>query len=313
MKTAVKQALPYLPRFVQRGLRALAERRRQNSKTKRKQRTQVSLADLLAKLDALGMQGDVLLHASLSNIGQFDCTPQQIAGALAQRLIGPATTLLVPALSYNTTMKEHLDTVAGFDVRTAPNAMGAISNILMQRPDALRSVHPSHSVVAIGEHAAYYVHGHESDPTPFGPNSPYHKLTMSNGSIVMLGVGLNSVTNFHVIEDLLGPAMPFKVYLSSARDVACVRTDGSTIAVTAVCHDPSVSAIRQCERARKFLQRDGAIRTASFGESEISVIDARGFSRTLLKMLLAGESIYGPVHMNTSQKDAVVAALEHLA
>lgn len=313
MKTALKQTLPYLPRFLRKGIRSIAEHKRQIAKAERKQRTQVSLTDLLEQLDVLGVEGDVLLHASLSNIGQFDCPPPQIAAALAQRLMGTSGTLLVPALSYNTTMKEYLDTVAGFDVRNAPNAMGAISSILMQRPDAHRSVHPSHSVVAMGARATYYVQAHESDPTPFGLNSPYHKLTMAKGSIVMLGVGLNSVTNFHVIEDLLGTAMPVKVYLSSARQVPCIRADGSPITVTGACHDPRISAIRQCERARSFLQREGAIRTTPFGESEVSVIDARAFSRTLLQMLLEETSIYGPVQLNTSQRDAVLAALEYLA
>lgn len=313
MKRTLKKTLPYLPRSVQQWLRSLAERKRQADKVTRKQRTQVRLADLLAHLDDFRLRGDVILHSSLSNIGKFDCSPQQIAEAFAERLVGPGRTLLLPALPYNTTMKEYLDGVTGFDVRSAPNAMGAIPNILMGRNGALRSVHPSHSVVSLGERAADYVGDHEQDVTPFAGNSPYRKLTMANGSILMLGVGLNSVTNFHVYEDLLGAAMPIQVYLPSPRKVPCVRGDGSPIEVTAVCHDPRVSAIRQCERARPFLKKEGAIRTVLFGESELSVIDARGFSRTLLKMLLLGESIYGPVCLNAGQRRAVESSLEFLA
>ncbi|MDO9235913.1 MAG: AAC(3) family N-acetyltransferase [Aquabacterium sp.] len=313
MKKTLKRALPHLPKPLQQWLRSLAERKRQADKAKRKERTQVRLDDLLAQLDAFDLKGDIILHSSLSNIGKFDCSPEQIADAFFGRLVGPGRTLLVPALPYNTTMKEYLDGATGFDVRSAPNAMGAIPNILMGRSDALRSVHPSHSVIALGERAAEFVSHHEMDATPFGENSPYRKLTMSNGSILMVGVGLNSVTNFHVYEDLLGDAMPIQVYLPSPRKVPCVRGDGSPIDVTAVCHDPRVSAIRQCERARPFLQEEGAIRTTPFGESELSIIDARGFSRTLLKMLLAGESIYGPVSLNGHQRQAVHSALEHLA
>ena len=313
MKKTLKKILPHLPRPVQHWLRSLAESKRQVDKAKRKERTQVRLEDLLARLDDFGLQGDVILHSSLSNIGKFDGSPQQIAAAFAERLSGPGRTLLVPALPYNTTMKEYLDGVAGFDVRSAPNAMGAIPNILMGREGALRSVHPSHSIVALGERAADYVRHHERDATPFGPNSPYRKLTVADGSILMLGVGLNSVTNFHVYEDLLGEAMPIQVYLPTPRKVPCVRGDGSPIEVNAVCHDPKVSAIRECERARPFLQKEGAIRTVPFGESELSVIDAKGFSRTLLKMLLVGESIYGPVSLNVAQRQKVDSALEFLA
>jgi hypothetical protein len=45
----------------------------------------------------------------------------------------------------------------------------------------------------------------------------------------------------------------------------------------------------------------------------LSVIDAKGFSRTLLKMLLVGESIYGPVSLNAAQRQKVDSALEFLA
>lgn len=313
MKKTLKQALPYLPRPIQHWLRSLAERQRQADKARRKERTQVRLDDLLHRLEELALEGDVILHSSLSNIGKFDASPQQIASALAERLTAGERTLLVPALPYNTTMQEYLAGSNGFDVRSAPNAMGAIPNILMNREGALRSVHPSHSVVALGERAADYIRQHELDATPFGANSPYRKLTMAGGSILMLGVGLNSVTNFHVHEDLLGEAMPVQVYLPTRRKLPCVRSDGSQIDVTAVCHDPKVSAIRECERARPFLQKEGAIRSLPFGESEIAVIDARAFSRTLLKMLQRGESIYGPVKLDQAQRDKIDAALELLA
>lgn len=255
----------------------------------------------------------MILHSSLSNIGKFDASPVEIASALAGRLLLDDRTLLVPALPYNTTMKEYLDGVSEFDVRSAPNAMGAIPNILMGLPGAVRSVHPSHSLVAIGSNAEHYVSNHELDATPFGPNSPYRKLTLAGGSILLLGVGLNSVTNFHVYEDLLDTEMPIRVYLPEPRKVRCLRRDGSSIEVSAVCHDPSVSAVRECEKARAHLAAEGVIRTVAFGESELSVIDARGFSKTLIKMLLDGDSIYGPVRLTASQSRAAREALELLA
>ena len=119
------------------------------------------------------------------------------------------TKLLAPALPFNTSMNDHLEQCAAFDVRTAKNAMGAIANVVMQQPGCLRSVHPSHSTLAHGARAAYYVDAHGRDATPFGPHSPFCKLTQDRGQILLFGVGLNSVTCFHVYEDLLGAALPF--------------------------------------------------------------------------------------------------------
>lgn len=313
MKKLLKRAMPYLPRSIQNALRSVAERRRQIEKVNRKERTQVCLADLQLILEQLDAGGDVLVHSSLSNIGKFDCRAGDVADVLIKRFSREGRTLIVPSLPYQSTMKEYLDQLVAFDVRTAPNAMGAIPNIVMSQDRALRSVHPSHPAVALGDRSLHYTSGHELDRTPFGPNSPYWKLNESAGFILMLGVGLNSVTNFHVYEDLLGEFMPIQVYLPNAANVPCTRYDGSEASVRAVCHDPRVSAVRQCERARSFLHESGVIRTLRFGESEVSMIDAKGFTRTLLTMLLAGHSIYGPVTLTAQQVQKTSDLLARLA
>lgn len=190
--------------------------------------------------------------------------------------------------------------------------MGAISNWVMAMPDALRSLHPTHSVVALGASANEYVAEHERDSTPFGPNSPYHKLTLRGGKIVMFGVGLNSVTCFHVYEDMLGSAMPLSVYLDQRFDVPCIGPAGDAVMVTTSCHNPSVSAIRECERARDTLVKAEAIKTYTLGDSELSVIDARLFTVTLLKMLANGKSIYGDVKLIPAQRQRVAECRELL-
>jgi aminoglycoside 3-N-acetyltransferase len=191
--------------------------------------------------------------------------------------------------------------------------MGAIANILMQQPGSLRSVHPSHSTVALGAKAAYYVEGHERDATPFGPLSPFCKLTRNRGQILMFGVGLNSVTCFHVYEDLLGTALPVEVYQAKRYEVPCTDSAGRQLTVRTTCHCPFLTARRECERARPHLERAGHIRSVPIGESEISLLDARGLTTTLLEMLLAGESVYGPVSLTSAQAAAARNCLAELA
>ena len=79
------------------------------------------------------------------------------------------------------------------------------------------------------------------------------------------------------------------------------------------CHCPFLTARRECERTRPYLERAGHIRTVPIGESEISLLDARGLTTTLLKMLLAGDSIYGPVSLTAAQAAAVKQCLAELA
>jgi aminoglycoside 3-N-acetyltransferase len=310
----VKLALPLLPARLRRTVNDLAATRRLAQGKRRKERTQFSLADVARALDRLPFRADLIVHSSMSNIGKLaDGTALDLAHEILSRIDLARYTLLAPALPFNSAMKDYLDQCAAFDVRTAKNAMGAIANIVMQQPGCLRSVHPSHSTLALGAQAAYYVEGHERDATPFGPHSPFCKLTQSRGHILMFGVGLNSVTCFHVHEDLLGAHLPFDVYQAQRYQIACADRDGRALRVRTACHSPFLAARRDCERARPYLERAGHIRTVPVGESEISLLDARGLTATLLEMLLAGDSIYGPVSLTAAQVAAVKQCLAELA
>jgi aminoglycoside 3-N-acetyltransferase len=313
-KRWVKLALPLLPARMRRTVNELAATRRRSAARARKARAQFSVAEVAGALEHLPFSADLMVHSSISNIGRLaDGTAPDLAREILSRINLTRHTLLVPALPFNSLMKDYLDECAGFDVRSAKNAMGAIANLLMQQAASLRSVHPTHSTVALGAKAAYYVEGHEHDATPFGPHSPFHKLTVNRGQILMFGVGLNSVTCFHVCEDLLGAQLPFAVYQERRYDIACTGRDGSALRVQTPCHCPFLTARRECERARPHLERAGHIRSVALGESEISLLDARGLTVTLLEMLLAGESIYGPVSLAPAQAAAVRDCLALLA
>jgi len=314
MKRLVKLAMPLLPLGLRHAVNDFAATKRRAEARRRKERTRFSLADVGRALDHLPFSADLIVHSSISNIGKLaDGTAPDLAREIFSRIDLARYTLLAPALPFNSLMKDYLDQCAAFDVRTATNAMGAIANIVMRQPGCLRSVHPSHSTLALGAKAAHYVEGHERDATPFGPHSPFRKLTENRGQILMFGVGLNSVTCFHVYEDLLGPALPFEVYQAKRYEVPCTDRDGAALRVRTSCHCPFLTARRECERTRPYLERAGHIRTMPIGESEISLLDARGLTTTLLEMLLAGDSVYGSVSLAPAQRTAVRERLAELA
>ncbi|MEL4180639.1 AAC(3) family N-acetyltransferase [Roseateles sp. PN1] len=313
LKLLAKRALPYLPTWLQRALRQRLETQRIAEHVARKARTQVSVTSVLDQLAQMSLTGDLIVHGSVSNIGKLDKPVPTLVNEWLNSLDLETQTVLVPALPYNTTMREYLADCTGFDVRTARNAMGAISKIVMEKPNSLRSVHPTHSVVAIGADAAAYTCAHQLDDTPFGTHSPYWRITKKHGKVLMIGVGLNSVTCFHVYEDMLGSSLPFNVYLKEKFEVDCINSDGMEVKVTTSCHDPRQSVIRDCERARPWLIESGAIKTVQLGESELSVIDAHLFTKTLLERLMLGQSIYGKIQINNKHREAIQAALNRLS
>lgn len=312
LKRLVKAVMPYLPSFVRRRIHDFREQSGLAKARARKRRTVVSLDAVKDCLTQFQFEGDTLVHSSASNIGRFACPVPRLVDCLLEAIDIRRNTVLVPALPFASSMKEYLDLHPAFDVRSAPNAMGAISNIVMRRDGALRSVHPTHSVAALGPRAQTYVGGHHRGRTPFGEDSPYMRLQQEHGKVLMFGVGLNSVTNFHVYEDMLGKLLPVKVYVDGEYSVECLDADGGRLNVITACHSPAMSARRNCERARKHLLAARRIHTLRLGEAEVSLLDARGLTLTLLEMLLEGESIYGSVTLSGEQRSAVERRLSEL-
>jgi aminoglycoside N3'-acetyltransferase len=147
---------------------------------------------LVEDLSALGITPgmDVFVHSSMKSLGPVQGGAAAVVRALL-RAIGPAGTLLAPTFNHH-----H---AAVFNPLTTPTTDGAIPDAIWRRPDALRSLHPSHSVAAIGPRAAEYLadhltHGVWSDKSPIG------RLIQNDGHILSIGVGHDRSTAYHLAE-----------------------------------------------------------------------------------------------------------------
>lgn len=151
---------------------------------------------------ALGVRpgGALLVHASLRALGEMtDGAETAIAGLL--EALGPEGTLLLPALSY-----ESVSAAAPFfDVRATPSCVGALPEYFRTRPGTQRSVHPTHSVCAVGRLAGELLGEHGLSGTPCGPHSPFAKLPQVGGQILFIGCGLRPNTSMHAVEERIEP------------------------------------------------------------------------------------------------------------
>lgn len=84
---------------------------------------------------------------------------------------------------------------------TTPSAVGKISEAFRRRPEALRSLHPVHSVAAIGRQAAHIVSGHDRCETGCGSGTPYDKMLALGAKILLLGVDMDRNTIMHSLEE----------------------------------------------------------------------------------------------------------------
>ena len=122
---------------------------------------------------------------------------------------GPGGTLVAPAFQDDTwSGRNSLPDCAAqcpqpFCPSKGAGSQGAIAEAVRQHPGSVRSCHPTHSWVAIGQAAPDLMRDHHRSPTPCGPGNPFEQLIRRDGCIVALGVGVNSITLFHYLEDTL--------------------------------------------------------------------------------------------------------------
>jgi len=161
--------------------------------------------------------GSVLMvHPSLRAFGYVPGGAETIIRGLL-RVLGESGTLLMPALSYKTVTPQN----PVFDVRATPSCVGAVAEAFRLRAGTLRSLHPTHSVCAVGPLADELLSPHIEDSTPCGKHSPFNRLPEFNGKILMLACRLTFNTSMHAIEEILKPPYLFDPPISySLRDKA---------------------------------------------------------------------------------------------
>lgn len=275
------------PGFLKRAVKRRGEKRYLKEIAERMKRTRISKEEVDSVFDEMELGCDVMFHTSTMNIGKIAGGTKFLAERIEKAVDTSKHTLLLSALPYSFPRAD-----AVFDVRTAPVAMGAVNEYFALMDRTRRSLHPTHSVVAIGPRADEYVSSHHLDKTPFGPNSPYYKLIKNGGKIVLFGATMGNITELHAVEDMVDEFYPVKIY-TETHDVKVVDYGGRELTVKTPLHLHSASIRSNPWKLRAGLIKNGAMTVRKLGEGEISVIDARKMAVFYLNMLLEGESLYG--------------------
>ena len=147
---------------------------------------------------------DLIVHSSLSALGKIPDKAQVITSILLDTL-GEEGTLLMPALSYESVTRDN----PFFSQQSTPSCVGWLTEYFRNLPGVRRSIHPTHSVCAIGRRSSYYLNDHLLDHTPCGRNSPFRKLKEAGGKILFLGCSIRANTSMHGIEELSVPEYLF--------------------------------------------------------------------------------------------------------
>jgi aminoglycoside 3-N-acetyltransferase len=159
---------------------------------------------------------------------------------LIREVVGPAGTLLFPTYpNHRISSYEYLRQGSVFDVRRTPSYTGILTEFARRQRGAVRSLHPTKSVCAIGPAAKAITATHHLSPYPYDTCSPYYKLIERGGKIVGLGSTTNYISFGYCVDDALKEKFPVRVYHDRIFEAACLNYEGERVIVKTYAHDMS--------------------------------------------------------------------------
>ncbi len=281
--------------------------RKINSKKKKrllkKKHNHFNTNDLIADLKSLGIKKSdvVFVHSSLSKIGYVEKGASTVIDALLN-VVGEKGTLVIPTYfmkgtMYNTCVSENYV----FDRKKSPTVLGAIPLGFLKRDGISRSIHPTHSVSAIGMNAKKITYKHHIGNKTYGENSPWGKILELNGKFLGIGINLGPTTQYHYIEDVMGEEFPLKVKIDKLFKLKCKIGKKKYIFVNVQPLDPEIAKTRIDQKDSQFIrdyfweifEKANVLHIGKVGEACSWWAYAKEFFNLLYKLTNLGITIYG--------------------
>ena len=136
----------------------------------------------------------VIVHTSLKAIGEVEGGAEGLLSALVEYFTSCGGLLCIPTHTWD---------ILRLDLRKAESCTGVLSKIAAQHQDAVRSLHPTHSIVVFGdrERAKKFVEFEKKSDTPTNPDGCYGNFYREGGYVLLLGVDHTKNTFLHCVEE----------------------------------------------------------------------------------------------------------------
>lgn len=158
----------------------------------------ISKSDIIKQLEKFSVAKGriVTVHTSLKAVGEIDGGGETLLSALIEYFTQDGGLFCVPTHTWNSNV---------YDLRKAQSCIGVLPRLAAAHPDALRTLHPTHSMAVFGDKAVAeaFVKDEETVDTPANPKGCYGKIYENDGYVLLIGVGHNKNTYLHCVEEML--------------------------------------------------------------------------------------------------------------
>ena len=248
----------------------------------------------LKELQAMGItQGDVVMvHSSWLTHNGFKGRPIDMINCLKQ-LVGESGLLIMPSLSYqNESTRDYLLRNKAMNVKRAPSMMGLLSEVFRRGKDSLRSLSPTHPLVAWGKRKQEFVAGHETCSIPFGDESPFSRLLDLNGKILTIDVPFSTITFTHFLENRIASSLVFPLYEDKLMIGKLLDYSGLLHEIPVKVLSQQANSLRREQRLVDELDQQNLINRKKVGNTDLMLIDCQQMTACVDGMVKKGNVFF---------------------
>lgn len=213
----------------------------------------------------------VLMHTSLKAIGETEGRAEGLLETLTEYFTEEGGLFLVPTHTWSNLKYPEKITM---DMNSDETCIGVFPSVALRHPSGVRSLHPTHSMVAFGDmkKAEEYVKGEENINTSTSAKGCYGKLYDYDGYVLLVGVGQERNTYIHAVEEML--SVPFRLSENAVRTT--IKLKNGEISERYIHHHAGIPHIS--ERYVKYepaFRHFGIVKDGKIGNADAMLISAR--------------------------------------
>jgi aminoglycoside 3-N-acetyltransferase len=240
--------------------------------------------DLLKQLKLINIdrEGTLLVHSSMKSIGAVEGGADTVLDVFSEYMKDGLLVLPTHTWSYINASNPK------FYVNDSPSCIGILPELFRKRPGVVRSLHPTHSVAALGKDAKEFVYGNEFFDTPCARGSSWGKLLDRKATIMLLGVSLIRNTFIHGVEEWAD--IPGRLS-ASKEQLYTVLPNGDEILVPSRRHCGE-SWSHYFWKVEDIFINNGAMYKGKFGDAEVGICHTVPMTEILFKMLKVNPNLF---------------------